>query len=144
MCQNDQAQPQNESSTRRGFCRFLGQALLALLVLPARRVWAKKIGLDLRRAAELKQPGGTKLIDYRGTQILLVRDQKGGVHAINNTCTHKKCKVAYRAAADNLFCKCHRSAFELSGKVVAGPAPRPLTTYPAHIKNDKLIVEVPL
>jgi nitrite reductase/ring-hydroxylating ferredoxin subunit len=152
MCDQKQAeqQPTEDLSAaelkvpqRRGFFRWIGQAAVALFFLPHPSAWAKKIGLDLQKTAELKAPGTAKLINYKGTQILLVHDRKGGVHAINNTCTHKKCKVAYKASTDSLFCKCHRSAFKLNGAVVAGPAPRPLTTYPARRQGKLLVVDVP-
>ncbi len=129
--------------SRRRFFSLLLQSVLAVVLLPKRRAWAKKIGLSLRRTTELQKPGQSKVIDYHGTEILLVRDAKGGVHAINNTCTHRKCKVAYKASTDGLFCKCHRSAFKLDGTVVAGPAPRPLTTYKASLRGDQLVIDLP-
>jgi nitrite reductase/ring-hydroxylating ferredoxin subunit len=128
---------------RRTFLRSLGAAALAFLTFPASWVQAKKIGIELQKAPELQQPGGTKLVRYKGLEILVVRDKKLGVHAINNTCTHKKCKVKYRTETDGLFCKCHKSAFALDGKVLAGPAPRPLTTYSAVMKQGRVIIDLP-
>jgi Rieske Fe-S protein len=128
---------------RRTFLRSLGAAALAFITFPASWVQAKKIGIELKKATELQQPGGTKLVRYRGLEILVVRDKNSGVHAINNTCTHKKCKVKYRTDTDGLFCKCHKSAFALDGKVLAGPAPRPLTTYSAVIKQGRVIIDLP-
>lgn len=47
-----------------------------------------------------------------------------GLHAISNVCTHLGCIVS---AVDWGFqCPCHGSKFDKSGKVIGGPAPRPL------------------
>ncbi len=47
-----------------------------------------------------------------------------GLHAISKICTHLGCIVAL---TDSGFqCPCHGSKFNRQGKVIAGPAPRPL------------------
>jgi cytochrome b6-f complex iron-sulfur subunit len=47
-----------------------------------------------------------------------------GLHAISKICTHLGCIVAL---TDSGFqCPCHGSKYNRQGKVVAGPAPRPL------------------
>ena len=130
-------------TARRPFLGAMGAALVALVTFPATLVRAKKMKLDLAKAAELATPGGSRVIKVRGTEILLVRDSATTVRAINNTCTHKNCKVKYKQDSNDLFCKCHKSAFKLDGTVVAGPAPRPLTTYNATLAGDKVMLDLP-
>ncbi len=67
-------------------------------------------------------PTGTvKVLDDKNVFIFADND---GLHAISNVCTHLGCIIS---AVDWGFqCPCHGSKFDKSGKVIGGPAPRPL------------------
>ena len=46
-------------------------------------------------------------------------------------------------AEDGKFvCPCHASSYDITGRVLSPPAPRPLDLYPVRIEND--IVKVDL
>ncbi len=65
--------------------------------------------------------GTVKVLAEKNVFIFAGND---GLHAISNVCTHLGCIVA---AVDWGFqCPCHGSKFDKSGKVIGGPAPRPL------------------
>ncbi len=55
--------------------------------------------------------------------LVLFRDEEG-FYAISSTCTHLGCTVAH--SKDGFACPCHGSRFDRNGRVVGGPAPRPL------------------
>lgn len=55
--------------------------------------------------------------------VFVFRDAEG-VYAISAVCTHLGCTVT--RSAEGFACPCHGSKFEPRGKVIAGPAPRPL------------------
>lgn len=55
--------------------------------------------------------------------VFIFRDA-AGLYAVSAVCTHLGCTVA--RSAEGFDCPCHGSRFNPSGKVVAGPAPRPL------------------
>ncbi len=56
-------------------------------------------------------------------------------------CPHLGCRFDWDPA-DSLFkCPCHASVFRLDGTVVSGPAPRPLDTMPAEVRDGVLYVE---
>jgi rieske iron-sulfur protein len=66
-----------------------------------------------------------------------------GVVAFSAICTHAGCSVSGWKAADRHFlCPCHGSVYDPAarGRVVAGPAPRPLPALPLRIDQDALIV----
>ena len=53
-------------------------------------------------------------------------------------CTHLGC-LYYWEASKNLFqCPCHGGQFDISGKVLAGPPPRPLDRLAFTIENDTI------
>ena len=64
-----------------------------------------------------------------------------GVVGYSAICTHLCCTVSDWDAKQNLFvCPCHHSYFDprVQGKVVTGPAPRPLPLLPLKLVNGTL------
>ena len=58
------------------------------------------------------------------------------VRAFNAVCTHVDCTVKYRADHDDIFCSCHEGTYDLNGKNIAGPPPRPLKTYKVALRGE--------
>jgi cytochrome b6-f complex iron-sulfur subunit len=61
--------------------------------------------------------------------LLIVVD--GQPRAFNAVCTHVQCTVEYRPAQKDIFCNCHNGQYDLNGRNVSGPPPRPLERYKA-------------
>jgi len=57
--------------------------------------------------------------------VWLFRDEEGW-YALLNRCTHLGCQPALDPQSRLLLCPCHGSRFDLQGRVVRGPAARPL------------------
>jgi len=66
--------------------------------------------------------GEGKVVKYEGHTIALHKDEKGTLHAVNPTCTHLKCAVAWNAAEETWDCPCHGARYNTNGIVVTGPA----------------------
>lgn len=60
---------------------------------------------------------------FTDQSLVLFRDDQG-FYAISSTCTHLGCTVA--RSQEGFACPCHGSRFDSTGRVVGGPAPRPL------------------
>lgn len=58
-------------------------------------------------------------------------------------CTHLGCAYHWDERNKNFLCPCHTSTFGLDGKVLTGPAPRPLDRYQIKIENGKLLIGDP-
>jgi nitrite reductase/ring-hydroxylating ferredoxin subunit len=54
------------------------------------------------------------------------RDEDGGLHAVSLRCTHLGCLVRFNAAERSWDCPCHGSRFDVSGRVLEGPAMKDL------------------
>ena len=52
-------------------------------------------------------------------------------YAINAVCTHLGCVVPWNRAANKYMCPCHGSQYDMTGKVIRGPAP--LSLARAHM-----------
>ncbi len=57
-------------------------------------------------------------------------ERKKRCWALSRKCTHLGCTLNYHEAEDMLECPCHQSRFQISsGKVIKGPAKRPLPLF---------------
>jgi nitrite reductase/ring-hydroxylating ferredoxin subunit len=71
-------------------------------------------------------PGEGALVRVDGDRLAVYRDDDGALHAVSSRCTHMGCLVAFNAAERTWECPCHGSRFDTDGKVVQGPATKPL------------------
>lgn len=53
-------------------------------------------------------------------------------------CTHVGCPVSWSAPAKRFFSPCHGGVFDIDGRVLAGPPPRPLDRYEHKIEKGTL------
>jgi len=58
--------------------------------------------------------------------------------AFGPQCTHLGCAYHWDESKKNFICPCHTSAFDIDGKVLGGPAPRPLDRYAVKIDGNRL------
>lgn len=129
--------------TRRAFLSLLSFAAGALVTLPSLVARAKKLAIPLSKVPPLEKEGGAVALKLKGRTVLFVRDGASSVRAVNPTCTHKQCTVEYRPAEKHFECPCHHSRYSIEGKVLNGPAPKDLETYPAELSGDRIVVTLP-
>jgi quinol---cytochrome c reductase iron-sulfur subunit, bacillus type len=80
---------------------------------------------------------GWKLVSEKRT-AWVVKEPDNKVVAFGPQCTHLGCAYHWEAEAGQFICPCHGSDFSIEGKVLAGPAPRPLDRYMTKIENNRL------
>ena len=68
----------------------------------------------------------------------------GTLFAIDDTCTHRGCSLGDgKLDGSTVQCACHGSRFDVtSGAVVRGPAEDPVRSYPVHVANGEVQVDV--
>lgn len=54
------------------------------------------------------------------------KDKEGVLHVVDTTCTHMGCETEWNEAERSWDCPCHGSRFSYTGKVLEGPAEKPL------------------
>lgn len=72
--------------------------------------------------------------------VIVIRTGASSYVALSTICTHQGCTVGYVPAYQELACPCHGGAFNLSGAVISGPPPSPLTTYKTSLSGHILTV----
>jgi cytochrome b6-f complex iron-sulfur subunit len=73
-------------------------------------------------------------------QRVLVLQAADQLHAFSAKCTHEGCTVTFLPGQSVIWCPCHDGRFDLNGRVLSGPPPRPLTQYLAQRQPDSGIV----
>lgn len=128
----------------------LAVPLVGYVIAPAfkRRVesWVDVAALD-----ELSV-GTPKQVDYVATvqdgyletktqkAVWAVKQADGQVTVFSPMCTHLGCGYHWAEGEQKFKCPCHGSVYDVTGQVVAGPAPRPLDTLPVRMENGRLLV----
>lgn len=88
---------------------------------------------------ELK-PNSYKIFRFGSGPGLLIRDSDGSYRALSATCTHLGCIVQYRGDLQEIWCACHNGLYDLNGRNISGPPPRPLEAYEVHLQGDEVVV----
>jgi cytochrome b6-f complex iron-sulfur subunit len=76
---------------------------------------------------------GFKIIRFGVEPVILVRVADGDFRAYSATCTHLDCIVGYQKEQSRMWCNCHGGQYDLTGRNVGGPPPRPLTPFKVNL-----------
>jgi len=58
--------------------------------------------------------------------------------AISNRCAHAGCPVRWVEASERFICPCHGGVYDILGKRVGGPPPRPLDRFYTRVRNGQV------
>jgi menaquinol-cytochrome c reductase iron-sulfur subunit len=72
--------------------------------------------------------------------VWAVKQVDGQVTVFSPMCTHLGCGYHWDGAEQKFKCPCHGSVYDVSGRVIGGPAPRPLDALPSKVDNGRLFV----
>jgi menaquinol-cytochrome c reductase iron-sulfur subunit len=151
-----------QKTTRRSFysaaINGLGALITAALALPAaayllikpksqkQGAWVDAADLN---QLQIKKPeevvfrrtriDGWRVVNEK-TTAWVVRMDDQNVVAYTPQCTHLGCAYHWDEQQKNFLCPCHTSVFSIDGKVLSGPAPRPLDRFETRVDNGKLLI----
>jgi cytochrome b6-f complex iron-sulfur subunit len=91
------------------------------------------------RVGELK-PNSGKIFRFGNRPGLLIHTSSGEYRAMSATCTHLSCTVQYRDDLQQVWCACHNGKYDLNGRNVSGPPPRPLEAFEVQVQGDEIFV----
>jgi Rieske Fe-S protein len=138
------------STGRRGFLNYLlGTGTVATLgailypvirfMVPPKVVESSASSVVAAKVAEMK-PNTGKIFKFGSKPGLLVQAPAGEYRAFSAICTHLDCTVQYRPEEKLIWCACHNGRYDLTGKNVSGPPPRPLEEFKVNVRGDEIIV----
>ena len=73
--------------------------------------------------------------------IFLTKTGESEVTALDATCTHLGCLVAWDAQAQAFKCPCHGGIYDRTGTVTDGPPPEPLMKVATRVDGDRVLVQ---
>ncbi len=91
------------------------------------------------KSGELKN-NSAKVFKFGSEPAILIRTSEGKYVAFTAVCTHLGCTVQYRADLREIWCPCHNGIYNLQGRNISGPPPRPLAEYKVHVQGDDIVV----
>lgn len=124
-----------------GFVASLTSILYPVIrfVIPVEVVESTRRSVVAAKAAELKL-NSSKIFKFGSKPALLLHTADGEWKAFLATCTHLNCTVQYRDALRLIWCACHNGTYDLHGRNVSGPPPRPLTPLQVRVQGGDVIV----
>jgi len=76
---------------------------------------------------------GFKIVRFGTEPVILIKVTDTEFRAFSATCTHLDCIVTFQDDKDRIYCNCHGGVYDLNGRNVAGPPPRPLEPYKVNL-----------
>ena len=142
----------SETTTRRSLLGKIWVGLGGLALLEG--VWIVTDFLKPRKRQDADAAAGTLIVAgpidnfdpgsvtaFQQGKFYLARLEDGGFLALYRECTHLGCTVPWIGAEERFVCPCHASVFDISGRVLSPPAPRPLDLFAVRIENGIVKVD---
>jgi cytochrome b6-f complex iron-sulfur subunit len=146
----DLEHPAPQSNSRRRFLDYLlgtsAAATLGAIVYPIFRFMSPPPVIESTEnsvvAAKLSEipVNSGKIFKFGNKPGILVRTATGEFKALSAVCTHLECIVQYRPDTKQIWCACHNGQYNLSGKNIGGPPPRPLEEFQVNTRGDDVVV----
>lgn len=86
------------------------------------------------------KPNSAKTFHFGNRPALLVCLPNGEYRSMTAVCTHLGCTVQYRPDGEQIWCACHNGCYDVNGRNVSGPPPRPLERYEVHVRGEEIFV----
>ena len=141
---------ESTAAGRRGFLKYvLGGSLFAWIVSvvypllaylkPPEQPEVEVTSVKVGKLTDIKNDTGS-IVRFGNKPVIVVRLSSGEFRAFSATCTHLDCTVQYRNDLGVIWCACHNGHYDLTGRNVAGPPPRPLVSFSVDTKDDEIVI----
>jgi menaquinol-cytochrome c reductase iron-sulfur subunit len=134
---------------------LVGLPSVAYLLSPALQVKAENDAQISLGALETYSIGVPTRFDFTRTNVngwertavsyglYVVRTSESEVRVFSDICTHLGCRVTWHPDIEHYISPCHDGHFNILGKNISGPPPRPLDEFVTKIENRDLLITLP-
>jgi cytochrome b6-f complex iron-sulfur subunit len=124
-----------------GVIAFLGAVLYPVLayLTPPKQAEVAVTSVKAGKLSAIEKESGT-IVRFGSKPVILIRTATGELRAYSATCTHLDCTVQFRKDMGLIWCACHNGKYDLNGRNVSGPPPRPLEEYRVTVQGDEVLI----
>jgi Rieske Fe-S protein len=108
-------------------------------ITPPEQAEALTTAVPVAKVGDLP-PNTGKVVRFGTRPAILLHLSTGEYRAFSAVCTHLQCTVQYRPDLEAIWCACHNGRFDLTGRNVAGPPPRPLESLNVVVHGDDVVL----
>jgi Rieske Fe-S protein len=131
-------------SLKGGFLALLASVFYPVyrfLVPPARGdANVSQVKLDFTREEIAAEASKAKMFQFGRTLGIIFLADGGELRALTATCTHLDCTVQHRPDLGIIWCACHNGRYDLHGRNISGPPPKPLEEFAVNEINGEIFV----
>ena len=102
---------------------------------PPRQAEVEVTSVNVGKLAGIPKDSGT-IVRFGNKPVLLVRSGSDQLRAFSAICTHLDCTVQFKSDIGMIWCACHNGKYDMNGRNVSGPPPRPLEEYRVVLQGD--------
>jgi Rieske Fe-S protein len=124
-----------------GVTAFLGAVLYPIFayLIPPKQAEVEVSSVKAGKLSEMENESG-KIIKFGTKPVILIRTVEGELRAFSATCTHLDCTVQFRKDFGMIWCACHNGKYDLNGRNISGPPPRPLDELRVVVQGDDILI----
>ncbi|MCX6136913.1 MAG: Rieske (2Fe-2S) protein [Ignavibacteriales bacterium] len=124
-----------------GFLAWIGAVLypIAAYLKPPKQNEVEVSSVKVGLLKDIEKDSG-QIVKFGNKPVILVRTAAGDVRAFSAVCTHLECTVTYRKDFGMIWCACHNGKYDLNGRNVSGPPPRPLDELRVTIQGEEVSI----
>ena len=133
----------------------IGLPTIAYLIDPSLKQGAKEGWIPIGKLADMpvgkptpfsftrvQVNGWERTATSHGGFVIRKSEDPKDMLILNSRCTHLGCTINWKDEANAFLCPCHDAKFDTTGKVLAGPPPRPLDRYSEFRVSEDGVLEI--
>ena len=139
-----------QEPSKRNFLKFIlsgGLVALAASILypilaylkPPKQGEVEVTSVKAGKLSEMEKDSG-KIVKFGTKPVILIRTANDELKALSATCTHLDCTVQYKKDLGLIWCACHNGKYDLNGRNVSGPPPRPLDEFRVVVQGGEILI----
>lgn len=106
---------------------------------PPKQAEVEVTSVKVGKLADIEKDAGM-IVKFGNKPVILVRTPADKLRAFSATCTHLDCTVQYRKDMGVIWCACHNGKYDLNGRNISGPPPRPLEEYRVVVQGEEVLI----
>jgi Rieske Fe-S protein len=124
-----------------GLVAWVGSVVYPLLAYlnPPKQAEVEVSSVKVGKLSEIEKDSG-RIVRFGNKPVILIRTSDGELRAFSATCTHLDCTVQYRKDLGVIWCACHNGKYDLNGRNVSGPPPRPLDEFKVITQGEEVLI----